>query len=436
MSNDEILPIFARIIEEVVGVDATEVTPKKFLVTDLHIDSLSMLEVVVQAEDSFGVNFPYEQLADAKTVGDAVDCIAKKIAKKTVMNTAMSGSTSKTVLLTGASGVVGTALVPELARRHRVIAMTHRRSPPGGVRTVSGDLTRPDLGMDPIVYNALAEQVDIVIHAAAVTDFAAGADATASLNIAGTENVLRFTEDAGASLHYISTAFVDRTVLTRNSPGEAAANPADYLNSKRAAERLVLDSGVPATIVRPSVVIGDSATGEIARFQGLLTLGWAVLNNTLPMLPLDPTDRIDFVPQDVLARAVASLVEADVTSGEYWITAGEAALTTQQVFDTVISTGRKLGIDIVTPRFVAPDMVDRLIRPVFIEPLPKQSRRQFDDLLAMAALFATGTTFPSSLGRGPGMPSITTEALAKAQDTSMVYMARTRGPVRSKRRAA
>jgi nucleoside-diphosphate-sugar epimerase len=341
----------------------------------------------------------------------------------------------KTILLTGASGVVGSALIPELAR-HRVIALTHRRMPFGEIWKVRGDLTQLGLGIDRDDYDNLAEQVDTVIHAAAITDFAAGARATAGMNIAGTENILRFTKDAGASLHYISTAFIDRSELTRDSRGEAAANPADYLNSKRAAEQLVLDSGSPATIVRPSVVIGDSATGETVRFQGLHMLGWAVLKNTLPMLPLDPTDRIDFIPQDILARAIARLVDGEITGGEFWITAGAAALTTRQMFDVVIATGRELGIDIVTPRYVAPEMIDRLIRPVFIESLPKMARRQFDDLLAMAALFSSTKTFPSTVERIPGMSAITSEELADAQVTSTVYMARTRGLVRSKEAAA
>jgi nucleoside-diphosphate-sugar epimerase len=208
------------------------------------------------------------------------------------------------------------------------------------------------------------------------------------------------------------------------------------LNSKGAAEELVRDSGVPATVVRPSVVIGDSATGEIARFQGLHMLAWAVLKNTLPMLPLDPTDRIDFIPQDILARAIVGLVESEITSGEYWITAGQAALTTRQIFDVGVATGRELGIDIVPPRFVSPDMIDRLIRPVFIEPLPERARRQFDNLLAMVALFADTKTFPSTAARIPGVPSITSDELAGALVTSTAYMARTRGLVRLTEAAA
>lgn len=77
MSNDEITTGFAEIIEEVVGIEAADVTPEKSFVADLDIDSLSMVEIAVQTEDRFGVKIPDEELANLKTVGDAVDYIAK-----------------------------------------------------------------------------------------------------------------------------------------------------------------------------------------------------------------------------------------------------------------------------------------------------------------------------------------------------------------------
>jgi len=77
VSNDEITTGFAEIIEEVVGIEAADVTPEKSFVDDLDIDSLSMVEIAVQTEDRFGVKIPDEELANLKTVGDAVDYIAK-----------------------------------------------------------------------------------------------------------------------------------------------------------------------------------------------------------------------------------------------------------------------------------------------------------------------------------------------------------------------
>ena len=76
-TNEEILPDLASIVEEVAGVDAAEVTSEKSFVDDLDIDSLSMVEIAVQAEDKFGAKIPDDQLAELKTVGDAVDFIAK-----------------------------------------------------------------------------------------------------------------------------------------------------------------------------------------------------------------------------------------------------------------------------------------------------------------------------------------------------------------------
>jgi acyl carrier protein len=73
----DILKGLAEIVEEVAGIDAAEVTPEKSFVDDLDIDSLSMVEIAVQAEDRFGVKIPDEQLAQLKTVSDAADYIAK-----------------------------------------------------------------------------------------------------------------------------------------------------------------------------------------------------------------------------------------------------------------------------------------------------------------------------------------------------------------------
>jgi len=76
-TDEEILAGLAEIVEEVAGVEADEVTAEKSFVDDLDIDSLSMVEIAVQAEDKFGVKIPDDELANLKTVGDAVDYIAK-----------------------------------------------------------------------------------------------------------------------------------------------------------------------------------------------------------------------------------------------------------------------------------------------------------------------------------------------------------------------
>lgn len=77
MSNPEILSGLAEIVEEVAGVSASEVTADKSFTDDLDIDSLSMVEIAVQAEDRFGVRIPDDELANLKTVADAVDYIER-----------------------------------------------------------------------------------------------------------------------------------------------------------------------------------------------------------------------------------------------------------------------------------------------------------------------------------------------------------------------
>ncbi|MGM1059300.1 acyl carrier protein [Saccharothrix sp. Mg75] len=76
MSNVDIQKGLAEIVEEVAGVEAADVTADKSFVDDLDIDSLSMVEIAVQAEDKFGVKIPDDELANLKTVGDAVNYIA------------------------------------------------------------------------------------------------------------------------------------------------------------------------------------------------------------------------------------------------------------------------------------------------------------------------------------------------------------------------
>ena len=75
MSEQEILEGLGEIIDEVAGVPADQVTPDKTFVDDLDIDSLSMVEIAVAAQDKFGVEIPDDQLKDLKTVKDVIDYV-------------------------------------------------------------------------------------------------------------------------------------------------------------------------------------------------------------------------------------------------------------------------------------------------------------------------------------------------------------------------
>jgi acyl carrier protein len=77
MTEKEILEGLGEIIDEIAGVPADEVTPGKSFVDDLDIDSLSMVEIAVAAQDKFGVEIPDEELKNLKTVQDVVHFVQR-----------------------------------------------------------------------------------------------------------------------------------------------------------------------------------------------------------------------------------------------------------------------------------------------------------------------------------------------------------------------
>lgn len=75
MTEKDILTGLGEIVDEIAGVPADEVTPDKSFVDDLDIDSLSMVEIAVAAQDKFGVEIPDDQLKDLKTVQDVISYV-------------------------------------------------------------------------------------------------------------------------------------------------------------------------------------------------------------------------------------------------------------------------------------------------------------------------------------------------------------------------
>ena len=303
------------------------------------------------------------------------------------------GRARRTVLVTGASGVVGRALLRRL-RDFDVVCLVHR-SPVSGpnVTTVAGDVAEPMLGLTEQVYTELAARIDTVIHCAAVTDFNRTDGSLEATNIAGTGHVAAFAAVAEAVLYHVSTAFADTT-----ADGDRGRTAIGYASSKLASEEVVRSGGVPHVILRPSVVIGDSVTGEIAAFQGLYQVAAGLFAGIVPMIPFDPGWPIDFVPADIVADTIACLVENRVSSGEFWISAGDKALRLDESVALAVELAHGLGMNIDMPRFVPPDMFDRLIGPVFLDLLPARIRR---NVLRMLEFFTTylqsGQIKPSSL---------------------------------------
>ncbi len=76
-TEQEILAGLAEIIDDIVGIDESEVTPEKNFIDDLDIDSLSMVEIAVAEQDKFGVEIPDDELRNLKTVEDVINFVQK-----------------------------------------------------------------------------------------------------------------------------------------------------------------------------------------------------------------------------------------------------------------------------------------------------------------------------------------------------------------------
>ncbi|HLF78586.1 MAG TPA: SDR family oxidoreductase [Dehalococcoidia bacterium] len=301
-------------------------------------------------------------------------------------------SEAKTILLTGGSGVVGQALLERLTDVN-VIGLTHRtpiEAP--NVEMLIGDISKPQLGLSTDQFEDLCRRVDYVVHSAATTSFADSKAATYRTNVEGTRNILEVADRAGVPFCHISTAFAH----LQQFDGTHLSN--FYEASKLESEEVVQQSGVPYVILRPSVVIGDSNDGHMSRFQGFHFLSELMFRGVLPVwVPTKPTAYMDFIPQDMISEVVSALVERPEIRGEYWLTSGPRAMQVEQavtLWEQHIP--RLTGRGIKRPRYVDPDVIDRLIKPVFLPSLPARSREMVGQALELLS-FSVKNPLPTSM---------------------------------------
>ena len=76
-TQEEIVTGLAEIVNEIAGIPVEDVQLDKSFTDDLDVDSLSMVEVVVAAEEKFSVKIPDDEVKNLKTVGDAVAFIER-----------------------------------------------------------------------------------------------------------------------------------------------------------------------------------------------------------------------------------------------------------------------------------------------------------------------------------------------------------------------
>ncbi|MFG1919074.1 SDR family oxidoreductase [Micromonospora sp. NPDC048898] len=302
--------------------------------------------------------------------------------------------TARAILLTGAAGVVGQALLAELTGRPVICLLRRGRLPAAGPEVVTGDISRPSFGLPPEVYESLTRRVGTVIHSAALTEWGRPAEDYEGVNIAGTRHVIDFARVAGASVHYISTAFVAALAgeaPVRLRPDNVTTN---YVLSKRASELLLAESGVPHSVYRPTNLIGHSTTGWTSKPQIVQLVADWVGRGRAEVFPAHPGNLIDVVAQDLCAKAVAEAIRRDDVGRQFWLTYGKAAMTVDEAVELLIEHARSTGRRIRIPRIVHPADLDE----AELNALPPSSRRFVQVLGDVSEVTAaSGGILPSSM---------------------------------------
>ena len=233
------------------------------------------------------------------------------------------------ILVTGATGFVGVVVVRTLeASGHSVRAALRRKQ--AGLTCESvivGDIgPKTDWGY-------WLERIDVVVHLAArvhvMRDHKAGALEFRRINTDGTLRLARAAASAGVKRFIFVSSIKVNGEATVGNPFRAddEPRPSDaYGQSKLAAERGLLEiNGIETVIIRPPLVHGPGAKGNLARFCRLAQSGWPV--------PLGGiVNRRDLVGVENLANLIERCIGHTAAAGQIFLVSDGEALSTQELY--------------------------------------------------------------------------------------------------------
>lgn len=334
------------------------------------------------------------------------------------------------LLMTGFPGFLGSALLPRLLARRpdatgiclvqerhleraqERLAAIESDEPHvvGRVRLVVGDLTAPAMGLDP-VDAALLEDVTEVWHLAAVYDLAVGEEVAHRVNVDGTDRVLDLCRNLPdlRRLHHVSTCYVSGRYAGAFGEddldvGQEFRN--HYESTKFEAEMLVrkeMANGLPATIYRPGIVVGDSRTGETQKYDGPYFLA-TFLRRQLPVAVVpavaDPDSvRFCLVPRDFVVDAMDRLSVLEHSEGRTYALTDPEPPTARRLVETFARRLRKRVVWVPLPlsltrAAVSLPLAERLMG-LPVEALDYfASPTTYDTTRTTADLAGTGVTCP------------------------------------------
>jgi thioester reductase-like protein len=294
----------------------------------------------------------------------------------------------ETVFLTGFPGFIAGRLVQRLAvegarfillvqpslrglaERDITAVAAKTGAAAGNFSIAEGDITKPNLGLSAQDWERARSETHTLFHLAAIYDLAVERELAQRVNVQGTASVNDFAKSIPnlKRYHYVSTCYVAgrrRGLIRENELEHDAGFRNHYEESKYMAELSVaaLKSELPVTIHRPAVVVGDSHTGETAKYDGIYYLihylrRWP---GGLSLVNIGNSEvRLNLVPIDFVIEAMVALAKDERAIGTTVQIADPEPLTTEQLFDEIAETlaGRKSAItlprNLVYPVLMAP----------------------------------------------------------------------------------
>ena len=293
-------------------------------------------------------------------------------------------------ILTGATGALGQELLCQMLERqpdfHLVVVSRGNKEATAERRITSivrrhftgedlekklsrlsvldGDITLLRLGLSSEAWDDLASRTRQVMHCAAGVRFDQPLNDARRINLEGTSHVLdlaRAARKAGneGRFNYISTSYVAgkrRGVAYEDELEHKAGFHNTYEQTKYEAELLVRAAmnDLPASIMRPSIIVGDSRTGETINYKAFYWPLRAYANNQMRVMPANKHCRVDVVPVDYVASGAAYMCNLPQTVGNtYHLTAGRSNLVTvREVAKAALSYFNVKKPIVVDPRFV------------------------------------------------------------------------------------
>lgn len=269
----------------------------------------------------------------------------------------------ETIFLTGFPGFIAERLVERLATQDRQLLLLVQPSfinastekieriaertgvPLENFALIEGDITQPSLGMPGEDAELVREVATHVFHLAAFYDLVVSKEAALAVNLEGTRNVnaVVATMPNLRRYSYVSTCYVagKRQGRIQETELEHSAGFRNfYEESKYLAELEVerLKAKLPVTIFRPSVVVGDSKTGAIPKYDGIYYLIHYLRKapKFLRLINVGNADvQLNLVPVDFVVDGIAALAFDPEAAGKTIALADPDPLTTREIFDVL-----------------------------------------------------------------------------------------------------